>query len=191
MQPSRPPGERRAAVLAALVTLERRLAFTGRWGGRAALAVLVFTGEMLRFAEAAGALPFQSGVWAIHVMAGLAVALAAGGRGATRVARALAWPEGWLWSLPGRRRAGWRPRPTLAGLVTAGYWSALALLLLSGLQSYLFRRHGVMLLPGLSPTGWQLVHHLLPPYFYALALVRFTLLFRPFWRRLRSYLYSP
>ncbi len=178
-------------LVALLAALDRAGTAAGLWGGRVALALLVLSGAALALVDARAAhisVPMLRG---LHVLAGLVLLLAVAGRllgGLLRVARHLVRRRGLPPEEVRRLLAACRRPGALLGM---GYWLVVGMLLLSGVERYLHLRHGLALLPGPGPAGWEALHRALQPYLYAALLLLAVNRGRMVTRRMMAYLYSP
>jgi hypothetical protein len=160
------------------------------WVGHVALAVLIVSGEAIRWVDTRDTLISASTLRAVHVLAGFALVIALGMRVADRAIRAAE-------ALAAKRRVRLRipafhwQHLGAAFWFDAAWWGVLGLLVFSGLERYAQLRHGTSVLPWLSPSlGWAL-HRPVLPYLYALLLINALIRGRLAVRRALSYLYTP
>lgn len=158
--------------------------------GHVALALLIVTGETIRWIDYRDTLISAPMMRATHALAGFVLLAALVMRvGHFVLVRRIR---------PGRHESSAAPaafhpwwRPTAAGSLKAAWWLVVGALALSGLERYVQLRHGMGLLPGLPPTAWWALHRPLLPYLYAILLLNLAIRGRMAARRALSYLYTP
>jgi hypothetical protein len=156
--------------------------------GYVALAVLVLSGEAIRWVDYRDTLISAPLLRAVHVLAGfalLASLLLRLGDAALRDVQRLR---------AGRLRLRLPPAHapvTAAGLLDAAWWLVVGLLLLSGVERYAQLRYGAGLLPGLPSAAWWALHRPLLGYLYAILLLLLAIRGKLIARRVYAYLYRP
>lgn len=185
------PATLRAQAMALLDRVGAALVPTARVVGYLGLAVLIVTGEAIRWVDYRDTLISAPLLRATHALGGfllLASLLVRVGdplvQGVVRRLRAVR---------DGTRRPAFnRQAPDWVGRsLDAAWWGVVGLLVLSGLERYAQLRHGVSLLPWLPPTAWWAMHRPLLPYLYAILLSNVLIRGRILVRQALHYLYTP
>ena len=160
------------------------------WIGHGALALLIVSGETIRWVDYRDTLISAPTLRAVHALAGFALAIALAVRAADAALRAgEALVE--RWRVHGRLPAfDWRGLRA-ANVLNVAWWAVVGLLVLSGLERYSQLRHGTSVLPGLTPSAWWALHRPILPYLYAFLLINGLVRGRLAVRRALSYLYTP
>jgi len=188
--PSNSRSALRRRLLWLLAPFDQGLGRVALWVSHGALAVLIVSGETLRWIDYRDTLISASTLRAVHVLGGFALAIALAVRGGEVLLRAAG-------SMAARRRVRLRLPAfhwqdlTGARLLHGAWWAVVLLFLLSGLERYTQLRHGTSLLPGLPTSlGWAL-HRPLLPYLYTVLLINALIRGRLSFRRALAYLYTP
>ncbi|HKI99661.1 MAG TPA: hypothetical protein VKB51_14395 [bacterium] len=161
------------------------------WVAYGALALLVVTGEAIRWVDYRDTLVSAPMLRAVHALAGFALCAALLmriGEALLRAAEAVVRERRLPWRMMTRHV---RERLTALHLLDAAWWIVVGLLVLSGLERYTQLRHGVSVLPVLSPAAWWALHRPLLPYLYAILLLNAFIRGRMAIKRALSYLYTP
>lgn len=160
-------------VRAVLAGLDRNSYAIVAVAGYAALVVLIASGEWMA-AWFPGEFPaVRSLVRGMHLVGGWVVALWVLGRGSALVVR---WGRKVLLrerhTAPAEMGDTVKKEaiPVALALAGAAFWVLLALMVLSGLERYLWLRLGWGILP-LDPALWWPFHRALRPFFYAVMLI--------------------
>jgi hypothetical protein len=190
--PSNRPTPLWQRVQAALAPLDDHATHAAVWVTRGALALLIVSGETIRWVDYRDTLISAPTLRATHALAGFALAVAL----LLRIAdAALRTGERWVARrrgvLPRAPAFHWQDRLTGAALLDAAWWLVVGLLVLSGLERYAQLRHGTTVLPVLAPAAWWAAHRPLLPYLYAILLINGLIRGRLAIKRVLSYLYTP
>ncbi len=177
-------------VQAILAPFDGVVTHAAEWVSYGALAVLIVSGETIRWVDYRDTLIAAPTLRAVHALAGFALAIALAVRG---VDGALRGGETLVaqWRVRGRLPAfNWQAL-NAARVLDAAWWLVVALLVLSGLERYAQLRHGTSVLPGLAPSAWWALHRPMLPYLYAFLLINGLVRGRMAIKRALSYLYTP
>ena len=157
----------------------------------AALGLLVVTGEMLTLLDGRAGVVTIPALRSLHAVAALALlamlAYRLGG-GLVRLGR-YAYDQRGIPPETVRALAGRLGR--VRGLLEVAWWTALGLLILSGVERYLQARYGGGALPVFPPTVWHALHRVSPAYLYAILLLMAFNRGRVALKRALDYLYAP
>jgi hypothetical protein len=189
--PSNSRARLRARLRAALEPFGDNVGRAALWVAYGALLLLIVTGEAIRWVDYRDTLISAPMLRAVHALGGFALTAAL----LLRIGGvALGGVDALLRRHGVRGRAAtfqWQGRLTPAGLLDAAWWLVLGLLVLSGLERFEQLRHGISVLPVLSPAAWWALHRPLLPYLYAILLLNGLIRGRMALRRALSYLYTP
>jgi hypothetical protein len=180
----------RRRLAAALQWEDRALSFAARWGVPGGLGFLIVSGVLLPQLPANSVL--FPGLRSLHVLAGLALLLAAiyqGVLGANEFALRI-WER-----VRGRPMAGIEGMPRETAGVRGGlrllHRILLGMMLWTGLERYTGQRWGSALLPILTVPEWGLAHRILASYYLASLLLHWFVKSRIAWRALLDELRRP
>lgn len=190
--PSNKPMPLWQRVQLALAPLDDHVTHVAVWVTHGALALLIVSGETIRWVDYRDTLISAPTLRATHALAGFILAIALLFRIADVVLRAT---ERWVARRQGVLSAAtafhWQDRLRGAVLLDAAWWLVVGLLVLSGLERYMQLRHGTSVLPGLAPAAWWAAHRPLVPYLYAILLINGLIRGKLAIKQVLSYLYTP
>ena len=175
-------------TLDTLVTSDNMLGIARRAVGASALLGLIASGLYLRHSSSESIFPY-GGVRGLHWLLGLIVVMDS------------------LWRLAGFLKLGRRylasgnsndgkvtPVPggsTTYALIALGYWLTLAVVLITGIETFVEFRYGFSILPDSLPLAWAKLHSLSFFFFPAFLLLRLFYWSRAYLKEIRPYLRSP
>ncbi len=181
-----------AAAPAYLAAVDRFVVAAGRTALHVALAGVILTGLLLEFFDSMQTPIPYSALKGLHWIFALILLIDLLRRVFRLVFRFFASVSA-VAALGRRGAAKWRgfimpaPRHWLA----AGFWSALLLMMISGLEQALKGGYGISLIPFRPPLPWITIHEIASSYLLAALLMRWFFWGKAYLRKVVPYLRSP